>query len=164
MKEHSRLTRFVEKLFDMKYLGLFVSILFLIGGVFAIFLGVRRIYFAFNQLFLENGNPGHYIIKAVDTLLFALVILILSGGIYKLFVGDTETFRNNVVLSKLNNFKDLKVLLWETLLLTLTVWAALSYFHDEELQWVQLILPLSILILALALRVLKGGNPFKNEK
>lgn len=165
MKEPSVFNRFVDQLFNMKILAFIVSLLLLISGVFAILLGIKGIYLAYLAFFYEgHGRPGIHLIEAVDTLLFALVILILSGGIYKLFLGDSETFKNNIVLSKLNSFKDLKVLLWETLLLTLTVWTALGYFHDEVFQFEQLVLPTSILMLALALRFLKGGNPFKNEK
>ncbi len=165
MKEHSTFNRFVDKLFNMKIMAFIVSLLLLISGIFVIALGIKGIYLAFLSLFYEGyDKPGIHIIEAVDTLLFALVILILSGGIYKLFLGDSETFKNTAVLSKVNSFKDLKVLLWETLLLTLTVWAALGYFHDEVFQYEQLVLPASILLLALALRFLKGGNPFKNEK
>lgn len=51
---------------------------------------------------------------------------------------------------------DLKVLLWETLLLTLTVWFSLNFFaHPENSTYEHLILPVSILLLALALKLVK---------
>lgn len=164
MKEQSGLNRFVDGLFNMKILAWLVSLLLLLAGVLAILIGVKKIYLSFVMFIAENERPGIYLIEGVDTLLFAIVILILSGGIYKLFIGNADTFKNNTILSKLNSFKDLKILLWETLMLTLTVWAALSYFHDDELEIEQLVLPASILMLAFALRLLKGGDPFKNEK
>ena len=97
-------------------------------------------------------------IEAVDTYLFAMVILILGGGIYKLFVGNQNTFSKSTVLSKINTFAELKVLLWETLLLTLTVWCALDFFltEPEDLHIEMLILPASVLILAAALRLVRG--------
>ena len=88
-----------------------------------------------------------------------MVVLILAAGIFNLFVGDKDTFQNSMVLSRIGDFKELKVLLWETMLLTLTVWCALSFFLDPvDLSYEQLILPGSILLLALALYAVKGGK------
>ena len=85
--------------------------------------------------------------------------MILAAGIFKLFVGNRETFSNSLVLKGINSFKELKVLLWETLLLTLTVWSALGFIIEtEKLRYEQLILPASILLLALSLYIVKGKS------
>jgi uncharacterized membrane protein YqhA len=150
---------FLSRLFGMKYLAFLVSLLLLIIGVLVIVLSINTMVRAVAEfLEKENGHPGAHLIEAVDTLLFSMVILILSGGIYKLFVGDKDTFKHISILSKLKSFKDLKILLWETILLTLTVWAALNFFLDEIYTYEQLILPASILLLAVALRVMTGGK------
>ena len=147
----------LERIFKVKYLALIVSILLLISGILAISLGAIRLVEAILQLLgIHEGKPGIHLIESVDTLLFALVILVLAGGIFKLFIGNEHTFKESAIFSKLNSFMDLKVLLWETLLLTLTVWCALSFFVDPEMQnYEQLILPVSILLLALALKFIK---------
>ena len=148
----------LERIFKIRYLALGVSILLLLSGIMAIILGAIRIVESVLIItgIHEGKKPGIYIIEAVDTLLFSLVILVLAGGIYKLFVGNETTFSDSAIFSKLNSFMDLKVLLWETLLLTLTVWCSLSFFLDpENLKYQQLILPLSILLLALALKFMK---------
>ena len=147
----------LERIFKVKYLALIVSILLLISGILAISLGAIRLVESILQLLgIHEGKPGIHLIESVDTLLFALVILVLAGGIFKLFIGNEHTFKESAVFSKLNSFMDLKVLLWETLLLTLTVWCALSFFVDPEMQnYEQLILPVSILLLALALKFIK---------
>ncbi len=107
----------------------------------------------------HEGSAGGSVMESIDTFLFALVILILAGGIFKLFVGNQNTFKESTVFSKVNNFKDLKVLLWETILLTLTVWCALGFFIDsDQLSYEQLILPFTILLLALALSLVKKGE------
>ena len=62
---------------------------------------------------LKEGQAGIHMIESVDTFLFALVILTLSGGIFKLFVGDENTLKDSIVFANINNFKDLKVLLWK---------------------------------------------------
>lgn len=147
----------LERIFKIKYLALVVSLLLMISGIMAIALGAIRLIESILQIVgIHEGKPGIHIIESVDTLLFSLVILVLGGGIFKLFVGDENTFKESAIFSKLNSFMDLKVLLWETLLLTLTVWCALSFFIDpENLHYEQLILPFSIVLLALALKLLK---------
>lgn len=148
----------LERIFKVKYLALIVSILLMISGVLAIVLGaIRLVESILVMLGIHEGKAGIYLIESVDTLLFSLVILVLSGGIFKLFVGDENTLSENIVFSKIKTFMDLKVLLWETLLLTLTVWCALGFFINTESQnYEQLILPVSIVLLALALKFIKG--------
>lgn len=148
----------LERVFKIRYLALCVSILLIICGIMAIVIGATKIV---ESILIISGihdgeKPGIHIIESVDTLLFALVILVLAGGIYKLFVGNQDTFKESAVFSKLNSFMDLKVLLWETLLLTLTVWCVLSFFLEaEDLNYKLLILPGSILLLSLALKLIK---------
>lgn len=148
----------LERIFKIKYLALIVSILLMISGIMAVGLGAIKLVESILQItgVKESETPGIHLIESVDTFLFALVILVLAGGIFKLFVGNENTFKESAIFSKLNTFMDLKVLLWETLLLTLTVWCALDFFLDpENLQYEQLILPISIVLLALALKLIK---------
>jgi uncharacterized membrane protein YqhA len=156
----------ISKLFGMKYLAFIVSLLLLVTGILAVALGIKNIIDSAPELLgHKSADSGPHLLEAVDTFLFSLVTLILSGGIYKLFVGNADTFKHISVFAKLKSFKDLKVLLWETILLALTVTAALNFFLDEDYSYEQLILPAGILILALALRVVKGGNLFsKNDE
>lgn len=150
----------LENMFQVKYLALIVSIFLMLSGILAIVLGAKRLWETLLILFgNQDKSAGIYIIESIDTFLFALVILILAGGIFKLFVGNQNTFKESAVFSKLNNFKDLKILLWETILLTLTVWCALGFFIDsDKLLYEQLILPFTILLLALALNFIKKGE------
>jgi len=149
-----------EALFTLKYFALIISLMIMLSGFIAVVVGTIRLFKSIVQLtgLIEgDGKPGVHLIEAVDTYLFALVILVLGGGIFKLFVGNENTFKGSAVFSKINTFMDLKVLLWETLLLTLTVWCALGFFaHPKDLQFEQLILPVTIVLLALALKLMRG--------
>lgn len=147
----------LEKIFQVKYLALFVSIFIMLNGILAIALGVMHLFETLLILFEKHeGSAGGSIIESIDTFLFSLVILILGGGIFKLFVGNENTFKDSVIFSKLNSFKDLKVLLWETILLTLTVWCALGFLiGSEKMNYEQLILPVTIVLLGLALKFIK---------
>lgn len=123
----------LERFFKVKYLALLVSTLLMISGILAIAIGAIRLVESVLQLLgIKEGKAGIHLIESVDTLLFSLVILVLAGGIFKLFVGNEHTFKESAIFSKLNSFMDLKVLLWETLLLTLTVWCALSFFVEPD--------------------------------
>ena len=96
-------------------------------------------------------------LEALDLFLFAVVILILAVGLAKLFLGDLPLF-SGVELSwlKLDSFSALKLLLWDALLLTLVVFFVADMIaHDMELNWFSLVLPGSILMLALASFLLK---------
>ena len=148
----------LERIFQVKYLALIVSILLMISGIMAIAQGAMKLVEAILQItgVHEAERPGIPLIESVDTLLFSLVILVLAGGIFKLFVGNENTFKESAVFSRIITFMDLKVLLWETLLLTLTVWCALGFFlNSENFRYEQLILPISIVLLALALKLIK---------
>lgn len=149
-----------EGIFRLNYFALIISILIICSGIIAIIVGCFRLFKGVLDLvglYEGSTSPGIHIIEAVDTFLFSLVILVLGGGIFKLFVGNENTFKNSIVFSKIKSFMDLKVLLWETLLLTLTVWCSLGFFaHPDDLQYEQLILPITIVLLALALKFMKG--------
>jgi uncharacterized membrane protein YqhA len=156
-------TKKLESLFKLKYFALIISLLIFLSGLAAIVVGSLRLFHGLKGViyFIKDSatQPGIHIIEAIDTLLFAVVILVLGGGIFKLFVGDENTFKESTVFSKIKTFKDLKILLWETLLLTLTVWCSLSFFaHPDDLRYEQLILPATIILLALALRLMRDNK------
>lgn len=150
----------LERLFSLKYTALVIATMLLITGLAGLAMGVLDVFHSLMILVgIEEGRVGIHVIEAVDKLLFALVLFILAAGIFKLFVGNKDTFSNTLVLKSINSFKELKVLLWETLLLTLTVWASLGFFVDtDRVKPEQMILPGSILLLALALYLVKGGK------
>ncbi len=150
----------LEIFFRPRFLALIVSMLLMVSGILAIVIGAKKLVSAVLIIAgFHEGKPGVYLIESVDTFLFSLVILILAGGIFKLFVGDKKTLEDNIVFSKINNFMDLKILLWETLLLTMTVWCSLGFFlKPNRLSYELLILPVSIVLLAIALKLIKGNN------
>ncbi|MFH6767869.1 YqhA family protein [Gaetbulibacter aquiaggeris] len=150
----------LERIFQLKSFAIVISILTLFCGIIAVVMGtIRLVKSILILLGLHQGLAGIYLIEAVDTYLFSLVILVLGGGIFKLFEGNENTFKDSAIFSKINGFMHLKILLWETILLTLTVWCALNFFVDSHnLQYEQLILPISILLLSLALKFIKGKN------
>jgi len=155
-----KLSQKIESFFRPRFLALIISMLLMLCGILATVLGAKKII---NAILIfagfHEGKPGVDLIESIDTFLFSLVIFILAGGIFKLFVGDENTFKDSIVFSKITNFMDLKILLWETLLLTMTVWCSLGFFlKPEKLSYELLILPVSIVLLAVALKLIKGNN------
>ena len=144
----------------MKYLTIFISGLLFICGLFGLVVSGLKIAKAVSLLIENQGHPGFYLMEAIDTILLSIVIFILSGGIYKLFVGNENTFSSSLVFSKLTNFKELKVMLWEALLLTLTVWCVLGFYFSREgtIGYEKLVVPGAILLLALALKLIKDKD------
>jgi len=138
----------------MKYLTIFISALLFICGLFGLTLSVVKIIKAVTLSIQHQGHPGYYLVEAIDSILLSIVIFIMSGGIYKLFVGNENTFSESLVFSKLTSFKELKVMLWEALLLTLTVWCVLGFYFNPEdsISYEKLVVPATILMLALGLR------------
>jgi hypothetical protein len=91
----------------------------MLSGFIAIVVGTVFLFksnLELNGINEGDGPPGILLIEAVDTYLFSFVILVLGGGIFKLFVGDENTFKGSVVFSKIKTFMDLKVLLREGLI------------------------------------------------
>ena len=161
--ENNTFLAIVNSVFKLKFIALIISALLILSGLWAIFLGLFRMYEGVTETFKlieeHNGTPGLYFIEAIDIFLFSLVVLVMGGGVYKLFVGDKDTFKDSMVFSKIQSFIDLKILLWEALLLMLTVWCALSFFtHSEDLKYELLILPATILLLAIALKFMKSSQ------
>ena len=145
-----------KKLLYVRYLFVIVvifmmlnSLFFDIGGVIESIEGVR--------LFISHGldeekKPGLKLLKGLDLFLISMVFMIFAIGIIRLF--GIYNDKNDELPSWLNihSFKELKVLLWETILVTLVVFTLTSIATDRSgLHWEMLILPGVILILSLSL-------------
>ncbi len=148
----------IEKILNLKFVGLVVSLLLWLAGIAAVgFAGYELFMSILILIGYQEGAPGASIIQSIDTFLFALVIFILAAGIYKLFSGNENTFQNTLVFAEIKTFTDLKSLLWKTILLTLTVWSALGFLtNPEQSAYEELILPVSIVLLAIAYKLVKS--------
>ena len=144
----------------MKYLAILVSGLLFTCGLLGLILSVVKIIKAISSAIQMEGRPGFYMVEAIDAILVSIVIFILAGGVYKLFSGDQNVLKNSSIFSKITNFKELKVMLWEAILLTLTVWCGLGFYFNPEsnINYEKLILPVTILLLALALKLINSKN------
>ena len=104
-----------------------------------------------------DAHPGIKILESLDIFLVALVFLIFAVGIYKLFSPSAEKNVDGIIPKWLDihDFSGLKMILWETILTTLIVLFVSDVIKKEgNMEWTLLIIPASILLLALSMFML----------
>ncbi len=154
-----------------RYLTVFAVFGSLAGSVLMFFLGLFNIYLAFAgglRISLdEDESFGAQavisVIEALDRFLIAIVLLYFAYGVYTLFLHPEETEEDLALPEwlKIRQIGQLKQVVAEVIiviLLVLFLRLALQAFHSETttLEALQIatlmVLPVSVLLLALALR------------
>jgi uncharacterized membrane protein YqhA len=146
-----------RKLLNIRYIiSLAVGILFLnsaffiVGGTIFSFKGYLE--FAKNGFIpSESYNPALYILKGLDAFMLAIIFIIFGLGISRLFLFSDASEDQIPSWLRFHEMKGLKVLLWETILVTLVIYCLQVLLTHKELSVDLLILPGAILILAVAL-------------
>jgi uncharacterized membrane protein YqhA len=126
------------------------SIFFIVGGTIFSFRGYIE--------FIQNGfvpsetyNPVLYILKGLDAFMLAIIFIIFGLGIARLFLFNNASEDQIPSWLRFHDMKGLKVLLWETILVTLVIYCLQVLLTHKELSLDLLILPGAILLLAIAL-------------
>lgn len=96
------------------------------------------------------------VLQSMDAFLIALVLLIFAFGVYKLFIADIETPKNlpGAPWARINSIEGLKQVLVEVILVVIAVlflWEVV--YLEADASWNVLVLPVSILLLAAALKL-----------
>ena len=132
------------------------SLFFLIGGVIESMHGYR--------LFYEHGldgedRPGAYLLKGLDLFLVSMVFLIFAFGIMRIFTHYHSADDNLPAWLRIKDFKELKILLWETVIVTLVVFTLTEIVTSKQsLKPDALIMPGVILILTVSLYLMKRND------
>ena len=126
------------------------SIFFIVGGTIISIKGY--IEFTRNS-FIPNETymPGMLILKGLDGFMLAIIFIIFGLGIARLFLFNDVPDDQVPNWLRFKGVKGLKVLLWETILVTLVIYCLQVLLTHEELSLELLILPGAILLLAVAL-------------
>ena len=98
--------------------------------------------------------------ESLDSFMIALFLIIFALGISKLFL-PKATFINGFELPwlKIENFSQLKYIMWELMLTTIFVYFVTKIIGAENhLDWTLLIFPGSILMLSIAYKLLKQAH------
>ena len=122
--------------------------LLLIAGVFT-YKGVE-IILSGDVFTTAHSGAGVYFLQAMDLILGTIVTMVLMIGIMSLFEiipkGKIEFLPEWIHVT---DFKHLKVLLWETILLAMVVFFFGEMFNAHgKYEWTMLALPASILLLS----------------
>ncbi len=126
------------------------SMYFLTQGVLHSIHGYRD---AFSHGFTADSTvrPGMSMLEALDSFMVAFVFLIFGLGIAKLFIFNEASDSDLPSWLNIHDFKELKILLWETILVALVIYALGDFVKNPPSSWESLLQPLFILILTIAL-------------
>jgi uncharacterized membrane protein YqhA len=147
----------LQKLLSIRYIILIAVIVMFLNAVFFIVGGTvlsikGYIEFAQNGFIpSETYQPGLYILKGLDGFMLAIIFLIFAFGIARLFLFNDASDDKIPTWLMFKDMKGLKVLLWETILVTLVIYCLQILLTHKQQSPEMLILPGAILILAIAL-------------
>lgn len=154
--------------YKLRYVSLIAIFCSLVGSLLLFFLGAWKTYGAIKIVLLNYIPSGNehlhssdiatiYLLKALDTFLIALVLFIFAYGVYMLFFSDKQKTSNDGILKwiRVPNIGHLKNVLAEVIIIILFVLFLEVIFENiHNLKWEFLIIPVSVLLLALGLKFL----------
>ncbi|GAA4311324.1 YqhA family protein [Pontixanthobacter gangjinensis] len=149
-------------LLKLRFLVVIIVLFTFLNSLILIFLAAKRSVHAYGIVFFNfesDKPPGVEILESIDLFLIGLVFLIFSLGLTKLFLGrlvDDEDQNNLPKWLRIGNFFELKILLWQTILVSLVVLFVDQLFqHEGEMEWNLLIIPAAILVLSISMAVIQ---------
>ncbi len=152
-----------------RYISLIAIICSLIGSLLLFFVGAWKTYGAIKIVlfdYIPNGkehlHPADiatiYLMKALDTFLIALVLFIFAYGVFTLFISNKNNIENNGVLKwiRVPSIGHLKNVLAEVIIIILfVIFLEVVFENIDNLKWEFMIIPISVLLLALGLKFLR---------
>jgi uncharacterized membrane protein YqhA len=146
-----------QKLLNIRYIILLAVAILFLNAVFFIIGGTvlsvkGYIEFAQNGFIpSETYKPGMYIMKGLDAFMLAIIFIIFGLGIARLFLFNNASDDQIPSWLRFHEMKGLKVLLWETILVTLVIYCLQMLLTYKNQAPEMLILPGAILLLSVAL-------------
>jgi uncharacterized membrane protein YqhA len=156
-----------ERLLKVRYLAVIIVVFSFLNAIGFIVLGAIRAVGAYIHIIrgeIEGeARPGLEMLEAMDVLFIALMFVIFTAGIAKVFLiaGDVDDKELPVWL-RIKSFSELKLLLWETGLTALFILhipiIVSSVQKLPELTWNLVIAPVVVLLMALSMYIVKKGH------
>ncbi len=151
-----------------RYVSLVAIICSLIGSLLLFLVGAWKTYGAIKIVLFdyipkgnENLQPENiatiYLMKSLDTFLIALVLFIFAYGVYTLFISNKNNIEDNGALNwiRVSSIGQLKNVLAEVIIIILfVIFLEVVFENMDNLKWEFLIIPISVLLLALGLKFL----------
>ena len=153
----------MEKIFRVKYIAIIINVFIGLNTLGLIGLGIYRTYHAFQEfrhldrLGQPDYHPGIEFAEALDIFMIALVFLVFTIGINSLFIryGDKEFLESIPEWMQVKSFTKLKFLVMEAIIATMFIFFVSEFAKRvDDLGWDFLVLPISIALLAISLKVL----------
>ena len=141
--------------------SLVIALIFIGLGVNEIVIGIKGII---NGEIHTDTVPGIKLFLALDIFLIAFLFLIFSIGFMQLFISRPSTLIDKVDKLtpdwlKVENFTQLKLILWDTVLTTLVIAFVGEVFKKHgEYEWELIIIPLAILFISLSKFLIKAAK------
>lgn len=159
--------------FRLRYISLIAVVSSFLGSLLMAFMGmdhtVRAAIYYFSPLLTEISHKHReglshnelttlMIIEGIDAFLFSLVLIVFAYGVYYLFIGGDKINRGFNVPSwmKVTKISELKTTLSQVIIVIIFVkfLADIIESRATDMSWDVLVLPLSVLCLAGALRLM----------
>lgn len=156
-------------LYKMRYVTVILVVCLLMGSLLMTGIAVSKTYKSVEVVIVQSDGldevPGpsrvlKYLIQAVDSAFLAVILGIFALGLYKLIVGEIPDDKVSFLgLDRIENIGDLKNLLCQVIIVILFVhFLKVVIVKADALAWVDMVLPLSILVLAGGLKLLNLGE------
>lgn len=151
-----------DKLMRLRYLvGIAVIFLLINAFVFVVVGAVHCIhgYIEFVKVAfypIDGARPGLHLVEGLDAFMLSLLFMIFGLGVARLFIFDKYNVEHIPAWLNIHDLKGLKVLLWETILVTLVILCVTNLIKFPGRSWETLIYPVLILILSAALFLMRG--------
>ena len=135
------------------------AIIFLGLGVYEAWLGISGII---KGQVHTDATPGLVLVKSLDIYLIGILFLIFSIGFVQLFIPKESrlfTIVDGVTPAwlRVNNFTELKLILWDTILTTLVVMFVENIVSaNGEFTWELMVIPVAILFISLSRYLIKA--------
>lgn len=155
-----------------RYISLLAIVCSLIGSLLLFLIGAWKTYKAIRIIFFDyipkgsehlqfTENATIYIMKSLDTFLIALALFIFAYGIFTLFIFRKNDNDNGILKwISVPNIGHLKNILSEVIIIILfVIFLEVIIENIHNLKWEFLIIPISVLLLAIALKFLKLDRP-----
>lgn len=100
--------------------------------------------------------------ESLDTFLIALALFIFAYGIFSLFISNKNDVEDRGILKWISvpNIGHLKKILSELIIIILfVIFLEIIIENINDLKWEFLIIPISVLLLAIGLKVLRLNEP-----
>lgn len=136
----------------------FISIVFIAVGVYETGLGIKGIL---TGQIHTDATPGITLFLALDVFLIAFLFLIFSIGFAQLFIPKPSKILDLVSditpeWLKVENFTQLKLILWDTVLTTLVViFIGDAFKANGEYDWQLTIIPIAIMLISFSRYLIK---------